>query len=180
MKHEIPLIETVRLRLEPFEITKHLTARYVSWLNDPNVVRYSEQRHHLHTLDSCYAFAQGLKDSSNYFWAIVSKNPIPIHIGNLVAYMDVYNRVAELSILIGEPIGRGQGLGAEAWIAVLNYTLQVAKMRKVFAGTMSENTAMLRIFLQSGMAIECRQMRHFLFEEREVDLVIASVYASVA
>lgn len=29
---------------------RHLTERYVGWLNDPAVVRYSEQRHSRHTL----------------------------------------------------------------------------------------------------------------------------------
>lgn len=176
MTSTTPIIETSRLNLEPFDINKHLTDRYVSWLNDPNVVRYSEQRHHHHTTDSCRAFAQRFTNSPNHFWAIIAKTPTQIHIGNLVAYIDIPNRIAEMSILIGESLVRGQGLGTEAWNIGLQYLLTDAQMRKIYAGTMSENIAMLKVFSRSGMLIECRQPRHFLFEGREIDLIIASIF----
>jgi len=177
MNRETPVIETARLRLEPFDIYQHLTDRYVEWLNDPDIVRFSEQRHRRHTKDSCNAFAQEFVGSSNHFWAIVAKECGPIHIGNLVAYIDKHNRVAELSILIGEAVGQGQGFGTEAWGAAIRHVIQVERMRKVFAGTMAENIAMLKVFSRSGMAIECRQASQLIFEGREVDLIIASTYA---
>ena len=43
------VLETPRLRLEPFA-EAHLTERYVRWLGDPAVMKYSEQRFRTHTL----------------------------------------------------------------------------------------------------------------------------------
>ena len=91
MNTKTPVVELEDIRLEPFDIGKHLTDRYVSWLNDPTVVRYSEQRHRRHTLDSCGAFARSFSESPNYFWAIIANTTASIHIGNLVAYIDPHN-----------------------------------------------------------------------------------------
>jgi len=52
---ERPVLQTARLRMVPFS-EAHLTTRYVGWLNDPEVVRYSEQRHQTHTIESCRSY----------------------------------------------------------------------------------------------------------------------------
>lgn len=177
MNRETPLLETSRLILEPFDISKHLTERYVSWLNDSEIVKFSEQRHKIHTLASCKVFAESFLDSSNHLWAIINKEKGNLHIGNLVSYVDEKNRYAELSILIGESSAQGCGLGTEAWREAIRYAFEGEKMRKVFAGTMSENKAMLAVFSQTGMSLECRQIKHFILDGREIDLIVASIFS---
>lgn len=169
-------IETDRLLLEPFDLARHLTPRYVSWLNDPQVVRYSEQRHVRHTLASCRAYAESFQGTASFFWALQLKGAQPRHIGNLAAYVDPHNRIAELAILIGETAEGGRGLGTEAWRAALRHLLDGLGLRKVHAGTMAENAPMLRVFEKTGMAIECRRRRHYLLEGREIDLVFAAAF----
>ena len=44
---ESTVIGTTRLQIIPFR-EEYLTERYVSWLNDPEVVRFSDQRHRQH------------------------------------------------------------------------------------------------------------------------------------
>lgn len=173
-----PTIETRRLVLEPFDVERHLTPKYVSWLNDPQVVRYSEQRHVKHTLASCRQYAESFRGAAGFFWAIQLKEDRIAHIGNLSAYVDERNRIAELSILIGERGHGGRGLGTEAWSAALRYLLDTVRVRKVHAGTMAENLPMLRIFEKTGMTIECRRSRHYLFDGREMDLVFAAMFRS--
>lgn len=169
-------IETARLILEPFDLERHLTPRYVAWLNDPQVVRYSEQRHMSHSLESCKRYAEWFRGTAGFFWAIELKAAGRAHIGNLAAYVDERNRIAELSILIGEPGHGGKGLGTEAWAAAMRHLLDTVRVRKVHAGTMTENRPMLRIFEKTGMRIECRRSRHYLLEGREVDLVFAAAF----
>jgi [ribosomal protein S5]-alanine N-acetyltransferase len=169
-------IETARLVLEPFNLARHLTPRYVSWLNDPAVVRYSEQRHVSHTLESCREYAESFRGAAGFFWAIQLQAARPEHIGNLAAYVDERNRIAELSILIGEPAHGRRGLGTEAWSAAMRHLFDALRVRKVHAGTMAENRPMLRIFEKTGMTIECRRSRHYLLEGREIDLVLAAAF----
>src|SRR6059058_2556121 len=117
-----PQLETDRLTIVPFG-AEHLTERYVGWLNDPEVVRYSEQRHRSHTLESCRAYAASFRDGPNHLWAIVARDPTLGHVGNINAYVDVPNGVADVGILVGERGVWGRGYGLEAWRAVSDWLL---------------------------------------------------------
>lgn len=173
---ETPTLTTRRLALAPFT-DEHLTEHYVDWLNDPEVVRYSEQRHRRHTIESCRQWAAGFDDGPSQLWAIMESAHGLGHIGNINTDVDEPNRTADIAILIGDKRSWGQGYGAEAWIAVVEYLLGPGGMRKVTAGTMADNRAMMAIMRRSGMAEEGRRRRQFLFEGREVDAILAARFA---
>ncbi len=172
-----PRLETERLVLAPFSGV-FLTERYVSWLNDSEVVRYSEQRHKHHTVESCRRFVDGFTGSNSHLWAVVSRDPTTGHVGNIHADVDAANRLADVAILIGERRVWGRGFGAEAWRAVCNWLLTTAGMRKVTAGTMSENAAMLGIMRKCGMVDDGRRRRQYLLDGREVDIVHMAIFAA--
>lgn len=169
------VLTTPRLRLEPFD-ERDLSDRYVGWLNDPDVVRYSEQRHRRHTLDSCRAFVDSFRDSADMLWAIRHKALEPPHVGNIAAYIDVHNGIADVTILLGERRVWGQGVGLEAWRAVCDYLLKQADVRKVTAGTLASNHAMLSIMRRSGMTHDGRRTAHYLVDGQPVDLVYAALF----
>jgi RimJ/RimL family protein N-acetyltransferase len=50
-------------------------------------------------------------------------------------------------------------------------------LRRVTAGTMSVNLAMIKLMERSDMQIDAIRPRHFLWEAQEVDLVLASKHA---
>lgn len=66
----------------------HLTEAYVGWLNDPEVVRYSEQRHQKHTMESAREYFQTQENSINSFIAIEVLEGDAIHIGNMRAFVN--------------------------------------------------------------------------------------------
>jgi len=169
------ILNATRLELRPFG-PEYLTARYVAWLNDPATVRYSEQRHRHHTLETCRAYAASFEHGASYFWAIVARDPALGHIGNITATVDAANRVADLAIMVGEARARGQGYGLEAWMRACEFLLSEAGLRKVTAGTMATNLAMLKVMERSGMIEEGRRKAQFLFEGRPVDLVMAALF----
>ena len=172
-----PTITTTRTTLRPFS-DYHLTTQYVGWLNDPETVRFSELRHRKHSLEDCRSHIEGLRAGGHYFWAIELRATPHTHIGNITAYLDTANRAAETSILIGHAPSRGQGLGREAWCAVVDHLLQVGALRMIHAGTMSTNTGMLRAFEESGMTIEGRSVGRFLLDSKPVDLILAARHAT--
>jgi ribosomal-protein-alanine N-acetyltransferase len=163
-------ILTTRLRIAPFA-AEHLTARYVGWLNDPDVARFSEQRHSLHTLESCRHYWRSFEGTPHYFWAIVAQDSALGHIGNINAYVDALNQVADVGILIGERSAWGNGYGSEAWQAVCNYLLGEGGMRKVTAGTLAVNIGMRKVMERTRMVPDGCRARQCLFEGREVDVV---------
>jgi [ribosomal protein S5]-alanine N-acetyltransferase len=165
------------MELQPFS-DRYLTPRYVDWLNDKTTVRYSEQRHRTHSLESCRAYAHSFERSPHFFWALISTDPIVEHIGNLTAMVDLPNQVADLAILIGETSARGKGVGFAAWQLAMNFLLGEGNMRKVTAGTMASNLPMLHVMQKSGMIEEGRRRRQFLHEGVETDLVMFAKFAS--
>jgi RimJ/RimL family protein N-acetyltransferase len=175
---DTPTLITPRLRLVPFDADRHLTAAYVGWLNDPVVTRYSENRHRRHTAASCAAYVAAVQTTGHPFWAVERLEADGRHIGNLTAYLDRPNRIADLAIMIGDPAARSCGLGLEAWRASLDWLLGPAGgQRKVTAGTMAANRAMLRVMTDSGMVEEGRRRGQFLLDGAPVDMVMAARFA---
>lgn len=174
MAETMPL-ETTRLRIVPFSEV-HLTPRYVAWLNDPEVVRYSEQRHRMHTFESCRDYWHSFAGTPHHFWAILVSAGSLGHIGNINAYVDEKNRLADAGILIGEKAAWGQGYGLEAWIAVCKHLLNEEGIRKVTAGTMAVNKGMWRIMEKSGMVPDGRRFRHYIFEGEETDIIHMALF----
>ncbi len=168
-------IETPRLRIESFP-DAFLTERYVGWLNDPQVTRYSEQRHRRHTLESCRDYLHSFDGTPNHFWAIVSRDHALGHIGNINAYVDEHHSVADVGIMIGEHRAQGQGLATEAWLGVCDFLLRVSNIRKVTAGTSTLNEPMVRLMKKTGMTDDGRRIRQQLFEDQEADVVHSAFF----
>jgi RimJ/RimL family protein N-acetyltransferase len=168
------VIETARLQIVPFS-EAFLTDRYVGWLNDPQVTRYSEQRHRRHTLESCREYLESFRGTPHFFWAICEKPGLE-HIGNINAYVDERHQIADVGILIGERGAQGRGLGGEAWSAVCDFLLRSRGMRKVTAGTIEPNAPMLAVMKRAGMKADGRRPRHMLWEGREVDMIQAALF----
>ena len=155
---------------------RFLTTRYVSWLNDPEVVRFSEQRHRTHTLETCLAYWRSFKGTTNYFWAVEEVENGLGHIGNMNAYVDRNNLLADVGIMIGERQAWHKGYGTEAFEAVCDFLLDKVGLRKVTAGTLCTNTPMLRIMERIGMVEDGTRRRHYVFEGGEVDVVHMALY----
>jgi [ribosomal protein S5]-alanine N-acetyltransferase len=172
---EGPILYTQSLRIVPFSET-FLTTRYVGWLNDPEVVRFSEQRHKTHTLDSCRDYWLSFSGTPHLLWAIVASEGSLGHIGNVSAYVDQENLLADVGILIGEKRAWRKGNGLEAWSAVCDYLLKRRGMRKVTAGTPAVNKGMLKIMQQTGMVLDGRRHRHYIFEGKEVDINYYAIF----
>lgn len=132
------------------------------WVNDPRNTRYSEQRHHIHTKNTC---AEYIKNCS-VFWGIQEVDSGD-WIGTMAAHIDENNEIAELGILIHH-LYTGKGYGLEAWKAGTQYLLD--RCRKVEAGCMANNLPMRQIFKKSGYIFEGERKGHFLWEGGNVNL----------
>jgi RimJ/RimL family protein N-acetyltransferase len=174
MKLNFPQINDGVVQILNFS-ESHLNQKYVSWLNDIEVVRFSEQRHIKHTLKSCQRYFEEQKNSKNYFLAIELTGKEARHIGNLGISVNYENKIADLSIIIGDKSSWGTGAGSRAWSLALNAILHDLNFRMVTAGTMEVNKPMINLMKRSGMSIDGILPARFLFEGNEVGLVVASI-----
>lgn len=169
-------ISTKRLLIQPFEY-EDLTPNYVSWLNDAHTMRYSEQRHLSHSIESCSRYWRSFHETENWFLAVHRIGDTTTHIGNISVVFDLPNGTVDMSILIGEKASQGQGFGQEAWQCILARLLAITSIRKVTAGTMAANKAMICVAHNSGMFYEGLRSRQFLLDGAETDLVQFAKFA---
>lgn len=164
-----PTISCARLTLRPLV---KATRRNLDWLRDPEVVRYSEQRHMEHTLSTQLRYVNSFAAKS-HLWAIIHVDSGK-HIGNLSAQHDDPNNVSDVGIMIGEAKMWGQGYATEAWKAACGWLLDkdCGGVRKLEAGAMRTNEAMLRILRHSGFVEEGERKNRFLLGGSPVSAVL--------
>lgn len=160
------------IQIVPFA-KKHITDRYVSWLNDPLTVQFSEQRHCRHTKQTCMAYYRRMKRNKHLFLAIETLSPVGRHVGNISVEIDYPNQRGDLGILIGDAHARGRGIGYQSWNAMLLWLLQSGQIRMVTAGAMRSNHPMVHIFEKSGMKIQAIREGYFILNNKAEDLVLA-------
>lgn len=175
MQRDMLVLETQRLRIAPFT-EADVTDRYVGWLNDSDVVRYSEQRHRRHDRKSCTEYFESMR---NQYFCSIRLQDGNTHIGNISATVDRPNCTVDLAILIGEKTAWGKGFGLEAWIAMMQYFLERSDIRRVTGGCAANNVAMVAIMERAGMKHDFTRPRAFLIDGEEVDSVHYVAYSSV-
>jgi [ribosomal protein S5]-alanine N-acetyltransferase len=159
---------TRRLTFGPVLSTEAELREIIGWLNNPDVVRFSEQRHKHHTIETQLAYIQALNPGDLYL-AIYENG---IMIGTTLATIDLHNMVANVGIMIGYTSKWRHGLGYEAWAGVCDHLLKdFYRIRKVEAGCMACNTGMMGICAHYGMMEEGRQDDHFSVNGSYTDLV---------
>ncbi len=162
-------ISTERLLLRPLT-TSDIDENYLGWLKDVEVTRFSNQRFRQHNLQTCRTYQQSFSGTANSFLLIIhKKDDVPI--GTLTIYRSPQHGTADIGLMLGDRHYWRQGLGLEAWSAVLNKVLTENGLRKVTGGTARPNIGMVKIMEQSGMTLEAVRQRQELIEGQAVDLL---------
>ncbi len=162
-------IDGLRLRLSRFT-QEHVNASYIGWLNDPNVMKYSNQRFIRHTPETCVRYLQSFTDTNNRFYAIEELVTGQM-LGTLTVYANLHHQTADIGILIGAVQHWGQGLGAEAFELAVRALASSGQIRKITAGTMSRNVGMVKIMQRSGMHLEALRKAQELLDGQPVDVL---------
>ena len=144
------MIQSQRLNITPFR-RRFIASKYINWLNDPDVHRFSNQRAHVHTKTSCLDYLDSYRNSANMLWAIVETHEGHGHIGNINAIIDRASQIADIGIVIGEKQLWGKGYGLEVWLAVCDYLFSRESILKITGGAVATNEAMVSIFRKAGM-----------------------------
>ena len=159
------------IKLVNFE-ENFITPTYISWLNNSELMKYSEQRHKTHNYETCKEYLKScLQNKDILFYAIIN-NQNSEHVGNINAYIDPYNKTADIGILIGKG---GKGFGFLAWKKMIS-VLKEKKIRKITGGTAALNIPMIKIFKKSGMNFEFSMKDHLIIDNKFVDIQVFSIF----
>jgi len=162
-------VHGAKVLLLPF-VQWDITDLYLSWLNDPLVVRFSNQRFCKHDVASSLAYLASFDGTDNLFLS-VRRADAGVAIGTLTAYVARHHGTADVGILIGDTTVWGQGLGQDAWDTILNWLLQRANVRKITAGTLACNHGMVSVMKRSGMHYEATRRAQEIVDGQAEDIV---------
>jgi [ribosomal protein S5]-alanine N-acetyltransferase len=171
--NDFSMIVTERLRIVPFK-TEHITTDYISWLNDKELMQFSEQRHFVHTRETCKSYVSSFNSSQNIFLVLLNFNGEPI--GTMTIYKDLSNKIVDMGILIGDKSSKGKGIGYEAWKSVYDWVVKNLKPRKVTAGCMAINTPMLKLMKSIDMQVDCVRRDHYMHNGKPIDVIYMSKF----
>lgn len=153
--------------LESFR-SSDITTEYVSWLNDPEVVRYSNQRFRSHSVQTCQEYLQTFQHSTNLFF-VVRLRTSGLTVGTATAYISMPHGTADIGLLIGNREQWGKGVGLDAWKTLMDCLLKRYSIRKVTGGTLRANVGMVRIMERAGMELEAVRSRQQIVEGKAQD-----------
>ena len=143
---------------------------YISWLNDSNVVRFSNQRFQVHNKKSCLRYLASFEGTANLFLS-VRRLSDDQPLGTLTAYVSSHHGIVDMGIMIGDKTVWGLGYGQDAWNTLAKWLLARGDIRKLTAGTLACNFGMIKIMERSGMALEAVRKAQEIVEGHPVDIV---------
>ena len=159
--------------LRPFT-AGDISEAYLGWLRDPEVVRFSNQRFHDHTLETCQTYLASFESSANNFLAICDRQSGTM-LGTLTVYRSLPHGTADIGMMVGARQAWGKGIGFEAFCLVLS-ALKAGGVRKVSAGTLAVNRGMLRIMEKAGMYHDATRRAQELLDGEPIDVVYYAAF----
>lgn len=142
------------LSQEPIEFSNFeysdISKNYLSWLNDKDHMKFSQQSQLLHDVDSSRKYIDTFTGTMNKFLAIKRGRVL---VGTATIYRSTDHFSCSCGIMIGTEFS-GQGIGKLAWNILVTDLARTLKIRKVEAGTQIENIKMISLFKNSGMKFE--------------------------
>ena len=151
-----------RVELSPVQI-QDATDQYLSWLNDVEVNKFLETRWISQTLKTVVSHIEKVSSSPTEVLLKIVVAAEGAHIGNIkIGPIDVYNKSAELSYLIGDKSFWGKGYATEAINLCVDYCFETLGLHKIQAGCFEKNIGSQKALLKSGFELEGRLRQRIL------------------
>ena len=139
--------------------------KWVSWLNDKIVTKYSSKRLQKHTIKSQKDFIKKkINSNQNLIFKIKYKN---LFIGVLeISKIDFKTSTCEIFYMIGDKNHWGKGYGTEAIRIAIFYAKNRLKIKKVLAGINKKNIPSKKVLLKNKFKIKKKHKNNFFLERR--------------
>ncbi|MCF2500102.1 GNAT family N-acetyltransferase [Dyadobacter chenhuakuii] len=138
------ILESERLVLQPLN-SKHLSEKYVNWLNDPEVNMYLASGGD-YTYEMLRDYIDKHEREDILFWAIFVKQTGE-HIGNIkIDPIDEGNNTGEYGIMIGDRESWGKGFAYEASRLVINHCFKQLGLSGITLGVLKSNVGAVKLY----------------------------------
>jgi len=151
-------IKIIRINKIPKQIKD-----WVSWLNDREVTKFSNQKYKFHTIETQKKFiTKKINSKKNILFKICYKNSF---IGVLeIGKINHLKNECELSYMIGNKNFWGKGYGTKAINLAINFSKKKLKIKKIIAGVEKKNISSKKILLKNNFKLIRKENNCLFFE----------------
>lgn len=155
-------------KLRPEDVTQ----AYVGWMNDPEVVQFTESRFSSHTMTSIREFVQACQGGPDILLLGIFESASELHIGNIkLGPINRRHLLGDIGIILGRREFWGKGIATEAVSLLRDYAFSVMGLHKLTAGCYSTNLGSAKAFEKAGFALEGRRPKHSRAGNEWVDVL---------
>ncbi len=143
---------------------------YISWLNDSEVMKFSNQRFSSHNRETCEDFFNSIQSLDAIFLIIIFQENKEA-VGTMTVYFSRSHQTADIGIMLGNKAFWDIGLGTEVLDGVMEFLFKKVGVRKVTSGTLSCNKGMIRVCEKVGMVPDGVRKNQELINDKPYDIV---------
>ena len=158
---------TERFTVRPFEISD-VSPAYLSWLNNGEHMRCSNQRFATHTHDSALEYLSSFKGIESVLLAVEMRDNSQL-VGTATVLSNIHHGTADIGVMIGSEYSR-RGIAREVVRAIVE-ALDIQEFRKITIGTSAQNIGMLRVIESLGFVPDGVKLRQEIIDGIETDLL---------
>ena len=131
---------------------KDVSLKYLNWLKNKEIMKFTEQNRKKHTLESTIKFVEEKFQSKfDFLFGIFFKNN---HLGNVkLGPIDWDKREAQISFFLGEKKFWGKGIMFRVIKKLLSFAFQTLGLIKIKAGYDKKNLASAKVFEKCNFKI---------------------------
>ena len=152
----------------------NITKSYVKWMNDYEVVKYTEQKFKKHTTADIKRFVkEKINSPTDFLYGIFIFDKKETHIGNLkIGPINKIHQTAEISYFIGEKRYWKAGIGSQAVKKAIEISKKKYKLKKLIAGCYDVNKGSIKVLQKNKFKQEALLKSHVFFENKRIDQII--------
>ena len=150
---------------------KDIKKDYLNWMNDPDVVKYTEQRFKKHSLKSIKKFVLSKLSSKNehIYGIFIKKNKNEFHIGNIkIGPIDYFHKTADISYIIGYKKYWNKGLGSLAVKKIIELSRKKYRLKKITAGCYEMNKGAIEVLKKNKFIMEASFKNQINYKNKRI------------
>ena len=149
--------------------SKNISLDYVKWMNDPEVVQFTEQKYKKHTRKNISFFLKETnKDNFSEIYGIFFEKLL---IGTIkIGKINKIHKTAEISYIIGNKKFWNKGVATIVVKKICGYIFKKLKLKKIIAGTYSVAKSSQKILIKNNFKLEGVLKKQIFFKNKRIDL----------
>jgi len=148
-----------------------ISESYVSWLNDYEVTKFTDQKDFKSTLETVEGYVNQLYFSGNdlLFGIFYGEK----HIGNMrLGQIDFENLTADVGYLIGEKNFWAKGITSKCLKILVQYAINNLGLKKINSGYFENNVGSAKVLKKCGFVIEGVKISNKIFEKKRINCIV--------